>query len=148
MAAPERRAVIHQTLDGFERQYQPQRHADFEQVFLAFSDPGRDVAPRRLVPVLRRQVLLDQIPHVGEVESFMMVGIVKGRGKRRDQFGAGNGVGSSRERNGTAVDIIITPGMGESSLTAAAIGAARERGKWPISRTSQTTSCARNVTWR
>ena len=32
-------------------------------------------------------MLLDQIPHIGGVESFMTVGMVKGRGKGRDQSG-------------------------------------------------------------
>ena len=43
--------------------------------------------PSRLAAVLLKQVLLDQIPHVGEVESFMTVGMVSGRGSGRDQSG-------------------------------------------------------------
>ena len=32
-------------------------------------------------------MLVDEIPHIGEVESVMTVGMVKGRGKGRDESG-------------------------------------------------------------
>jgi hypothetical protein len=46
----------HEAINAFQRQHQPQRHADFQQVFLAFGclcDLGRDMPPGRLEkPVL------------------------------------------------------------------------------------------------
>jgi hypothetical protein len=62
-------ASFHQTFNAFQRKHQPQRYADFQQVFLAFGcfcNLGRDVPPSRLAAVLFGQMLVDQIPHIGE----------------------------------------------------------------------------------
>jgi hypothetical protein len=45
--------------------------------------------PRRLMAIGRRQVLFDQVAHVGEGRKVHNEWIVNGRGKRRDQFSSG-----------------------------------------------------------
>jgi hypothetical protein len=60
---------LHQAFDALKRQHQTKRYANFQQVFLAlrrFGKLGGDIPPRGSMAVMRRQVLLDQIPHVGE----------------------------------------------------------------------------------
>jgi hypothetical protein len=62
----------------------------FQQVFLAFGclcNLGRDVPPSRLTTVLFGQVLLDQIPHIGEGRKLHDGGDVNGRGNGRNQSG-------------------------------------------------------------
>jgi hypothetical protein len=63
------RPLPYQAFDAFERQHQAKRHTDFKEVLLAFGhlcNLVRDMPPGGLAAVLIRQVLLDQIPHVGE----------------------------------------------------------------------------------
>jgi hypothetical protein len=65
-----RRAVIHQAIDAFQRQHQPQRHTDFKQVFLAFGclcNLSRDVPPSRLAAVLFGRVAVENARLVNEL---------------------------------------------------------------------------------
>jgi len=62
-------ALARQAFDAFERQHEPKRHTDFEQVSVSvcrLGKLGRDVAPRGPLAILCWQVFFDQIPHVGE----------------------------------------------------------------------------------
>jgi len=56
---------FHQAIDAFQGQHQPQRHADFQQVFLAFGcfrNLSRDMPPSRLAAVLRTVAFVEHLP--------------------------------------------------------------------------------------
>jgi len=84
---------LHQTFDAFERQHQAKRHADLQQVFLTlrrFGKLARDMPPRSSVAVWRAgRCFSTKSRTSARVVSFIAVGMVRGRGKRRGQFGLG-----------------------------------------------------------
>ena len=55
-------------LYAFHAQHHLQRHGDVDRVCTGgrLLEPGRDVAPGRPIPAIRRQMLFDQRPHIGE----------------------------------------------------------------------------------
>jgi hypothetical protein len=117
------------TLDAFELQHDPQRGRNLGHVLPAFGNAPQqagELPPGELRAVLGRQVFSTRIRTSESVVSSMMSGTMIGRGNGRDQFGTGNGAGSSR--NATTGANIFMPAKEEESSLAGVLATARARG--------------------
>jgi hypothetical protein len=134
---------FHDGIDAFQGQHQPQRHADFQQVFLAVGrlcNLSRDVPPSRLAAVLLGQVLVDQSRTSASVESFMTVGMVSGRGNGRDQ----SGWGTAKVLRDTRVPLEIAT---RSTEVESALATASDRAGVSTAQKSECASCRIHVAW-
>ena len=89
-------ALARQAFDAFERQHEPKRHTDFEQVSVSSLSPSAALASwvetwRHLARwrYCAGKCFSTRSRTSARVLSFITVGIVRGRGKRRDQSGRG-----------------------------------------------------------